>query len=184
MDAFILAGGLSTRMGEEKGLVSFCGKPMIEYTIDLLHLLNFNITVISSNAEYKKYSLPLVSDVVSQVGPAGGILTAMEYSSSEHFLLVACDMPLLQEHSISKLQNSIGNHKSCMYSFNGKLEPLCGFYSKSMRELWRKKLEEGDKKLSILLQAFDVKLISLDQEPADLKSFNSKAEIDSFEKEI
>ena len=58
----ILAGGKSSRMGEDKGLVLLNGKPMIQYVIEALKEVVSDIIIISNNASYNKFRVPVYSD--------------------------------------------------------------------------------------------------------------------------
>ena len=54
MNAYVLAGGKSSRMGADKGLILLNDKPMIQYVIEQLKPLCKNIFIVTNNSEYKK----------------------------------------------------------------------------------------------------------------------------------
>lgn len=66
----LLAGGKSRRMGQEKGLVQFRNRPMIQYGIDLLSNYADRLLISSGNPEYDRFGLELVRDQVAGHGPA------------------------------------------------------------------------------------------------------------------
>lgn len=102
-EAFILAGGVSSRMRRAKHLLDFGGVPLILQTARLLAPLVRKITVVGA----QRTSVPLAiraipddnfgirSEVNSRVGPLAGIVTALSHSHSKWNLILACDMPYL-----------------------------------------------------------------------------------------
>ncbi len=79
----ILAGGKSSRMGEDKGLVLLNGKPMIQYVIEALKGVVSDIIIISNNASYNKFGIPVYPDIIKDKGPVGGIFTGLHHSKTQ-----------------------------------------------------------------------------------------------------
>ncbi|MBK7589705.1 MAG: NTP transferase domain-containing protein [Bacteroidetes bacterium] len=77
LSVYLLAGGESSRMGLDKGLIELHGKPIIGYIIDAVKQLTNDITIITSNDNYKQFKLPIIEDVYKNMGPASGIDTAL-----------------------------------------------------------------------------------------------------------
>ncbi len=73
----ILAGGKSSRMGTEKGLVEINHKKMIEYSIDQLKKVTENIIIISNTNKYNYLKYPVYEDLIKDIGPIGGIYTGL-----------------------------------------------------------------------------------------------------------
>jgi molybdopterin-guanine dinucleotide biosynthesis protein A len=90
----IQAGGESSRMGRDKGLVPFLGEPLIVRVLDRVAPLADEI-VVTTNApeEYRFLSLPLFSDIFPGKGALGGLYTALEAAHEPLVAVVACDMP-------------------------------------------------------------------------------------------
>ena len=76
----ILAGGKSSRMGEDKGLLLLNNIPMIQYIINVFDTLKIPVMIIANNDNYKQFHLPVYTDIVKDKGPAGGILSALTFS--------------------------------------------------------------------------------------------------------
>ena len=94
--AIILAGGRSSRMGTEKGLMPFRGKPMIRHIIDLLQSLDINpIQIITQHGAYEQFELPCYPDLIQNKGPLGGIYSGLVHSTATKNLVLGCDMPFL-----------------------------------------------------------------------------------------
>jgi molybdopterin-guanine dinucleotide biosynthesis protein A len=90
----IQAGGQSVRMGEDKALKLFLGRPLIQHVIDRLAPLADEIIVTTNRPDdYAFLNLRLVSDLVPGRGALGGLYTAVASATSPLVAVVACDMP-------------------------------------------------------------------------------------------
>lgn len=90
----IQAGGESSRMGHDKGLVPFLGEPLIKRVLERIAPLADEILVTTNApAEYRFLSLPLFSDIFPGRGALGGLYTALEAARQPLVAVVACDMP-------------------------------------------------------------------------------------------
>jgi molybdopterin-guanine dinucleotide biosynthesis protein A len=90
----IQAGGQSSRMGEDKALKPFLGRPLIQRVIDRLAPLADEILVTTNHPDnYAFLDLRLVADLAAGRGPLGGLYTAVASATSPIVAVVACDMP-------------------------------------------------------------------------------------------
>jgi len=90
----IQAGGESRRMGQDKALLPFLGRPLIQRVIDRVDPLADELLVTTNRPEaYQFLGLPLAQDVVPGRGPLGGLYTALSAASHPLVAVVACDMP-------------------------------------------------------------------------------------------
>ncbi len=129
----ILAGGLSKRMGQDKGALNYHGQPQTHYCFDMLSQLCHE-TFISCREEQKDLphlkDLPQIHDSFPVNGPLGGILSAMEQKPGA-WLVVACDLPYLDVKNLNKLIRGRNHFKTATCFTNqekGWLEPLCTIY--------------------------------------------------------
>lgn len=101
----VLAGGKSSRMGRDKGSLNYHGVSQREYGYRLLSKFCEAVFVSCrrSQAEHIEPHLNTLFDKVENLGPAGGILTALEYKPDVAWLVVACDLPFLDEALIAHL---------------------------------------------------------------------------------
>ena len=96
---FVLAGGKSQRMRREKALISWHGRTLLDHMIELLTSVCDEVRVAGS---------PDLPDTTPDLGPLGGIRTALHSTATVTNLIVAVDLPLLtkdflkhfKEHSI------------------------------------------------------------------------------------
>jgi molybdopterin-guanine dinucleotide biosynthesis protein A len=90
----IQAGGQSTRMGRDKGLIEFLGKPLIVRVAERLASIADEIIVTTNNPEsYRFLGVPLFPDLKPGRGALGGLHTALASATHPLVAVVACDMP-------------------------------------------------------------------------------------------
>ena len=90
----VQAGGMSARMGEDKALKPFLGRPLIQRVIDRLTPIADELIVTTNRpAEYEFLKLRLVPDLKPGRGALGGLYTAIGSATSPLVAVVACDMP-------------------------------------------------------------------------------------------
>lgn len=146
----ILAGGKSLRMGEDKGLVFFRGKLMIEHVINVLEELSVPIIIIANNDNYNQFGYPVYSDIFSDKGPAGGIHTGLTHAKTETNIIISCDSPLITSQIIEKLLKEHKDHQITLPQINGKTHPLIGIYEKSTLESFQSNIEKEELKLRVI----------------------------------
>ncbi|MGE3608322.1 MAG: molybdopterin-guanine dinucleotide biosynthesis protein B [Bacteriovoracaceae bacterium] len=134
LSALILAGGKSTRMGKDKALISYHGKPQANYMFDLLKDLGLP-TYLSCREDQtlrpELSHLPTIVDRFIGFGPLGGIASAMYEHPDSAFLVVACDLPLISQDLIRELIGKRDPLKQATAYFNGArnhFEPLFAIY--------------------------------------------------------
>ena len=90
----IQAGGMSARMGEDKALKPFLGRPLIQRVIERLSPIADELIVTTNRpADYEFLGLRLVPDLKPGRGALGGLYTAIASATSPLVAVVACDMP-------------------------------------------------------------------------------------------
>ena len=156
--AFILAGGVSSRMGREKGLLEFGGEPLIVRTVSLIKPLVTDVTVIGPPEHYAVLGLQTIADqnLAGQVGeevvrtPLIGIATALNASRAPWNLILACDLPYLTAEWLDwLLARAIhSDAQIVMPRTSGGLEPLAAVYRKECAEPIAAALERGVRKVT------------------------------------
>ncbi len=94
LSVVIQAGGQSTRMGENKALKPFLGRPLIERVIERMAPIADELLVTANQPEaFAFLKLPLFPDLKPGRGALGGLYTALAAARYSHVAVVACDMP-------------------------------------------------------------------------------------------
>src|SRR4030095_5655209 len=141
--AVILAGGKSSRMGTDKGMMNFRGKEMISYVIDAVQPLTYRLFIVANTSEYMKFGFPVYQDLFKECGPIGGIFTALTSSTTTWNLIVACDMPFINSDILMPLINARNGFDLIMPRHKGQPEPMCAMYNKSGLPIIEKQIESG-----------------------------------------
>ena len=171
----ILCGGKSSRMQTNKALLKLGDKTVIEIVAEKLKSI-FNEVLISANdsKEYDFLKLPVVNDIFIGKGPLAGIHSALKYSSTKKNFIISCDMPLISVELIKYLINLNSEKSILLPKSNGRIQQLCGIYSKSVIDEIENifKLSEKDKNIKgsvyELLERAPIELIDVD----DLNIYN------------
>jgi molybdopterin-guanine dinucleotide biosynthesis protein A len=105
LNGLVLAGGKSVRMGHDKGLVNWHGKQQRYYMADLLKTYCKDV-FISCRAEQKDEvdsSYNTLTDTFIDLGPYGAILSAFRENPDKALLVIACDLPLMDNETLNYL---------------------------------------------------------------------------------
>ena len=182
-NGYILAGGKSSRMGTDKGLLLIEGKAMIEFVIEQMQSVFDNLVIVSNNPEYAKFGLKVIPDLIKDIGPAGGIYTALNHSDNQLNFIVSCDMPFVTKEAIAFLVTNSNDSQIVLVENQGKLVPLFGVYSKDCEEKWLQLIQQGKVKLQDMVLHFKLKTLSVENNeifPASFfKNINTKADFNN-----
>lgn len=128
--AAILAGGKSSRMGQDKALIRAGQESLLERTARVLRPLATEIVIVA-NPE-RRYEIPgcrVVGDVMPDCGPVAGILTALRTLREGWHIVVACDMPNLETNGLAALAAMQAEDYDAVIPISeGRLHPLCALY--------------------------------------------------------
>jgi molybdenum cofactor guanylyltransferase len=170
-NGYILAGGKSSRMGTDKGLLLFEGKAMIQYVIEQMLLIFDKLVIVSNNPEYEKFGLEVIPDLIKDIGPAGGIYTALHHSETKLNFMVSCDMPFVTAAAIEFIIKNTNESQIVLLENQGKMEPLFGMYSKDCEIIWLELIEQKKIKLQEMVLHFKWKTIPVENNEIFKDSF-------------
>ncbi|MEH6536145.1 MAG: molybdenum cofactor guanylyltransferase [Psychroserpens sp.] len=161
----ILAGGKSSRMGTDKGLLLLNDKAFVQYSIDALKKLVSEIIIVSDNPNYDAFGLKRINDITKNAGPVAGICSGLEATSTEYNLILSCDIPLITSDLLKKLIESIDDTSEVIQiESNGKTMPLIALYKKQCKDKFYDFLKNDERRLRIAVKAFKSKNIVLEKE--------------------
>lgn len=138
--AVVLAGGLSSRFGQDKGLLRLAGKPLVRHVLDALKsVVDERVVVVSSEARTRSYESAVGSgvevavDELQEHSPLVGALTGFRVANGEYCLLLPCDTPFVSREVLLLLFDlCLGKAAVIPRWPNGYLEPLHAVYSREM----------------------------------------------------
>ena len=161
VSALILSGGQSSRMGEEKRLIHYHGKPQEQYLFDLLR--NYFPQVYVSINQNQTTDLPYIQDLdLSIKSPIVGIVSAFHQNSNSAWLVVACDMPFVDKNAIEFLLKYRNSEKYAT-AFENPIEhfpePLLTIYEPKIFPKLEEDIKKGIKSPMKILQNLDIELL-------------------------
>lgn len=136
INGIVLAGGKSLRFGNDKASEAIGSKSLLQQVITSLRFLGGEIIVVTSDEHPISESidhpkLRILTDILPGKGPLGGIYTGLAASTTEYNLVVASDMPFLNE-TLLRYQIEISEGYDITVPRLGKLvEPLHAIYARS-----------------------------------------------------
>jgi len=141
---FVLTGGRSSRMGQDKATLPWRGATLVEHVAACVRAATGssasfgNVTLVGAPERYARLGLTTdvhpgltaVADRYQDCGPLGGICTALEITSADWNLIVACDMPGVTADFLSGLLDAAeAAGVDCLVpESSGGLHPLCAVY--------------------------------------------------------
>lgn len=168
---YILVGGKSSRMGSDKGLMQFKDKPLIQHAIEKLEPAVKRVVLIANNPTYQKFGLEVIPDLIKNIGPAGGIYTALKHTDTHFNFILSCDMPFIKSEAINFIIQNSFKWQITVPICHQKIEPLCGIYTKECLIEWERLIQQNMIKLQDMMTYF--KLLKLDVD--NNKLFNDQS---------
>ena len=127
----ILLGGKSSRYGSNKALVEIEGVRLVDRVAGVMKSIFHRVLLLTNTPEeYAYLQLPMVEDLIKDLGPMGGIHTGLMTMSDEAGFIVACDMPFLSERLIRHMVDVRDDFDAVVPRMDWMLEPLHALYSK------------------------------------------------------
>lgn len=110
LNGLVLSGGRSQRMGRAKEAIKWHGKQQCYYLVDLLRAYCEKIYISCRPEQLSEmmdeaavYGYELLPDNYPDIGPMGGMLTAFDAHPEQAWLVIACDLPLVDRAAIGYL---------------------------------------------------------------------------------
>lgn len=146
--ALLLSGGSSRRMRTDKALLEYAGRPQLLRTWEMLQEVNVAKVVVSINPEQceeaVRAGLPTLVDRIDSVGPVAGLLSAQMAEPDAAWMVVACDLPLLDVPTLETLISARAPHCDATAfdsRHDGLPEPLCAIWEPSSTTLLKQRYE-------------------------------------------
>jgi molybdopterin-guanine dinucleotide biosynthesis protein A len=150
MDAegWVLAGGQSVRMGQDKAAVALAGRPMLEHMLDKLGALGLRTRVAGLRTPVAGVLAEVLSDAHPDCGPLSGMETALAKSEAALVLVLGVDLPLLEAEFLAWMleRATITGALATIPRAGGKPQPLCAVYRRELLGGVTESLEAGDYK--------------------------------------
>ncbi len=169
----IQAGGRSSRMGQDKALMPFLGRPLVAHVAGRLSELADELLVTTNQpADYAFLGLPLFGDILPGMGALGGLYTALSAAREPFVAVIACDMPFVQIELLRAQFNLLEGEgvDAVIPRSPVGLEPLHGVYRKvTCLPAVRAALEAGERRMVGWLPAVKARVM----EPPEIAVYDS-----------
>ncbi len=162
----ILTGGKSSRMGRDKALIEVDGMRMLDRTVELLRPHVREILIIGDPAEHINEHATTIPDDEPGKGPVGGITTAFKHARYVRLLVLACDLPAINDHLLVTLKKELdAGFDAIIPMHDGLIEPLAAAYHKHCIEAFEKNLRNSVLKMSDAIAA--VRTLNIEVKPGN-----------------
>lgn len=188
LHGLLLCGGASRRMRHDKAQLNYGGEPQLLRAWQLLTAVTERTFVSvrdSQREEPLRASLPQLIDTYDAVGPVAGILSAHDAFPEAAWLVIACDLPLLDETTLRTLiaaRDPAKEATAFASRFDGLPEPLCTLWEPSIQQRLKQRYEAGSHcPRKVLIQA-DVRLLPAPGNALD--NINTPQEFEQMQRQL
>lgn len=162
--AIILSGGKNSRMNyKTKAFLTINREYFLERIIRSVDKLE-NIIISCNNFDlYKDYreNVILVEDEYKDIGPIGGIYSALKIIKNDRAIVIAADMPFINSDIVNTLVEIDFKGDALIPIVNGKEQPLCGVYKRSSLEKIHNEILKENYKMKEILKKLEVTYIMI-----------------------
>lgn len=165
-EAFVLAGGRSSRMGTDKALLLLDGAPLIAHALAKINELGLSARIAGSRSDLTAYA-PVVEDLRPDCGPLGGIEAALAASGSELNVFIPVDLPMLPSVFLQWMltRATITGASATIPLLQGRPQPLCSVLRRDLLPVVSGAIDRGSFKVMDALTGgsadlFDVEAIA------------------------
>ena len=135
----ILSGGKGRRFGSDKTLTTLRGKPLYSYPLSFAQKISDDVMFISRDKDkYQPFEndVRYLEDDYENQSALAGILTAIDRAKHDKILMIAADMPFVNNKIVDILMNSLDRFDIATPKINDKLMLLISIYNKNVREIF------------------------------------------------
>ena len=169
--AAILAGGKSSRMGKDKAQLTYNGKTFLNRLITEFSSFDEIIVSVASTLHPLPH-IKFIQDENHDKGPLEGLRQVLKESKNEFVFVCATDMPFVTKALPEYLAEFFcSDYEIYVPTVNGKPEPLCSVYKKSILPVIENQIKNDDLKLSHIFEAVPTKFIPIEKSSLTQKIF-------------
>ncbi|MBF2026924.1 MAG: molybdenum cofactor guanylyltransferase [Oscillatoriales cyanobacterium C42_A2020_001] len=177
LSAIVLAGGQSSRMGQDKAHILIQGIPLLRRTCEVALQCSSQVFVVTSRVEGYRSLLPdrcqliqerFVSNESSPHGPLVGFSQGLLLVQTVWVLLLACDLPYLQADILQRWMAQIDDKEEVsawLPQTEHGWEPLCGFYQTACLQSLLLFIQQGGRSFQSWLAGEVVRAIAFSSDP-------------------
>ena len=188
----VLAGGKSSRFGDNKSQAKLGGKILIDYILSEI-INEFKEVLIVANDPIEHIlseKIIKIQDLKKNLGPLGGVFSAMKWLKNNHkkyqwIITFPSDTPFFKMKILNEFLNKINEKESKLFfmKFNDKRHNIFGLWSLDLIDQLEKDLDNGSRKVENWANNIGVKIISLSLKKEDsFFNINTKEDLEKAKK--
>lgn len=186
LNGLVLAGGKSVRMGHDKGLIKWHGKEQQYYMADLLKNVCREVCISCLAGQQIHPDYQPLPDTFTGLGPFGAILSAFREKPGVAWMVIACDLPLLDLETLQYLvqhRNISSMATSFESPYNHFPEPLVAIWEPKSYPVLLSFLSQGYDCPGKALRNMDTTILRTST-PEKLTNVNTKEEFDQLQRQL
>jgi len=160
--SFLLAGGMSTRMGTDKAFLNFDGQTLLDRALIVMQTVCDRVTIVGDPPKFAKYEAgSVIADIFPGCGPLAGIHSALVHSVAELNLMLAVDIPFVTAELLLFLF-AVAEKNAAVVTVprvNDGLQPLCAVYRRDFAAAAERALRAGNYKIDALFSSVSTHVI-------------------------
>jgi molybdopterin-guanine dinucleotide biosynthesis protein A len=175
----IQAGGQSSRMGEDKGLIQFGPYRLVEYILEQVSGRGSKNFIVSNDPQrYMEFGLPVYEDIYPDIGALGGFHTVLSYLETDFAVVLACDMPFINFGLIDYLLSLAPEYDIVIPRLgqDGFAEPFRAVYAKKCLQAVEIAIQHNKRRVISFFESVHVRYVELEEihrfDPDEKSFFN------------
>lgn len=179
----LLAGGKSRRFGQDKAQQTYQGETFMQRGICLLESLCDNVLISANDSNASSFSesgRKIVIDEYKDMGPLSGIYSLLKESTTDHLLILSCDMPLLTKDILMKMLPQVHHKIVCWQYPDNKQNPFPMLIDKSCLSIIKQMFDNHDLRVKSIFEQCDTELLKMDTD--DIQLFSNINTIEDLNK--
>ncbi len=163
----LMAGGQSRRFGSNKALTLWEDKPLIEHILKKIEGVTSKVVLsVAKSGDYEWLKVEKIADIIPGIGPMGGLLSCFEKLQSQYLMLVACDMPLLNQTLLKFMLHYKCKEPILIPKAGKRMHPLHARYNKDLLPILKRLISEKRYKMAELFKEVPIKTITQKDVPS------------------
>jgi len=160
--AVILAGGLSRRMGRDKLTLTLDGATLLESIVNRFAEEFEDVFVsVADIGKYPGIAARKIADILPGAGPISGLHAALTTLPGDGVFMSAADLPYACPRAAKRIIELSEGYDACIVKLpDGKLEPLFGYYRKSLLPGCFDLIKSGNNRMSALISGADARFVT------------------------
>jgi molybdenum cofactor guanylyltransferase len=154
MAGYVLAGGRSSRMGQDKALLHVGSSvTMLQSIAQRVEESAGKVTLVGNPLKYGHFGYPVIPDLRQGCGPLAGMEAALSHSLAEWNLILACDLANSRTDFLNTLCIEAGTVSSdfdCLVpqACDSRMQPLCALYRRRCLPIIANALDAGTRRVT------------------------------------